>query len=66
MNASFDFRIPRGEGPLGREPLADGFGAVIQFSYGSGYPYTASGQGTAEPPISTAGAFPGPKPNASR
>ena len=52
VNASFDFRIPRGEGPLwGANHWLEGFGATVQFGYGSGYPYTASAQGTADPEI---------------
>ncbi len=52
INANFDFRIPRGEGPLwGGNHWLEGLGCAVQFTYGSGYPYTAAGQGTADPEI---------------
>lgn len=54
VNANFDFRIPRGEGPLwGGTHWLEGLGCAIQFSYGSGYPYTKAGQGTADPEINS-------------
>ncbi|NOQ21081.1 MAG: TonB-dependent receptor plug domain-containing protein [Candidatus Aegiribacteria sp.] len=52
VNAEFDFRIPRGEGPrIGDTPLLEGFGVHVSWTYGSGYPYSPSGQGTAQPLI---------------
>jgi outer membrane receptor protein involved in Fe transport len=50
VNANVDFRIPQGEGPrIGSFPILEGFGVALQFSYGSGFPYTQSSQGTASP-----------------
>ncbi len=52
INANVDFRIPRGEGPrIGTYPFLEGFGVNLQFSYGSGFPYTQDSQGTASPEI---------------
>ncbi|PIE53205.1 hypothetical protein CSA37_02355 [Candidatus Fermentibacteria bacterium] len=52
INANFDFRIPRGEGPVwGGTRWLQGLGLSLQWSYGSGLPYTPSGQGTADPEI---------------
>ena len=51
-NVDFDFRIPQGEGPLlGDYPFLEGFGAHVTWTWGSGFPYSASGQGTAQPEI---------------
>ena len=52
VNANFDFRIPRGEGPVwGGTRWLQGLGLSLQWNYGSGMPYTASAQGTADPQI---------------
>ena len=52
INAELDFRIPRGEGPrIGNTPFLEGFGIHLSWDFGSGFPYTASNQGTAEPEI---------------
>jgi outer membrane receptor protein involved in Fe transport len=52
VNANFDFRIPRGEGPrLGDYPVLEGFGVNIDWSYGSGFPFTRASQGSLEPQI---------------
>ena len=52
VNANFDFRIPRGEGPrLGDYPILEGFGVNLDWSYGSGFPFTATNQGSLAPVI---------------
>ncbi len=52
VNAELDFRIPRGEGPrIGDTPILEGFGAHVSWTYGSGFPYSSSNQGTAQPVI---------------
>ncbi len=52
VNANFDFRIPRNEGPAwGGTRYLQGLGLSVQWNYGSGFPYNASGQGTADPEI---------------
>jgi len=52
MNATLDYRIPRGEGPvIGNVPVLEGFGLNLQWQYGSGYPYTSADQETVEPTI---------------
>lgn len=52
VNANFDFRIPKGEGPVwGGIHHLQGLGLSMQWSYGSGFPYNSSGQGTADPVI---------------
>lgn len=52
INANFDFRIPRGEGPVwGGTRWLQGLGLSLQWNYGSGLPYTGSSQGTADPQI---------------
>lgn len=52
VNANFDFRIPRGEGPVwGSTRFLQGLGLSLQWNYGSGLPYNASAQGTADPEI---------------
>jgi len=52
LNANFDFRIPRGEGPVwGGTRFLQGLGLSLQYSFGSGFPYNASAQGTADPAI---------------
>ena len=54
VNANFDFRIPRGEGPVwGGTRWLQGLGLSLQWNYGSGMPYTASSQGTADPQINS-------------
>jgi len=54
INANFDFRIPRGEGPVwGGTRYLQGLGLSLQWNYGSGIPYTASSQGTADPQINS-------------
>ncbi len=54
VNANFDFRIPRGEGPVwGDTRWLQGLGLTLQWNYGSGMPYTASSQGTADPLINS-------------
>jgi outer membrane receptor protein involved in Fe transport len=51
-NLNVDFRIPRGEGPrIGNWPFLEGFGVNTSWTWGSGYPYTMSNQGTASPEI---------------
>jgi len=51
-NLNVDFRIPQGEGPrLGSWPFLEGFGVNTSWTWGSGYPYTMSNQGTAQPEI---------------
>jgi len=51
-NVNVDFRIPQGEGPrIGSFPILEGFGAALQWSWGSGFPYTQDSQGTASPEI---------------
>ncbi len=52
INANFDFRIPRNEGPAwGGRRYLQGLGLSLQWGYGSGLPYDASGQATADPEI---------------
>lgn len=52
VNAELDFRIPQGEGPrLGDTPFLEGFGVHASWTYGSGFPYSASNQGTLQPVI---------------
>ncbi len=52
INAGLDFRIPRGEGPrLGGFPVLEGFGINLQWSYGSGYPFTTSLQDPLQQPV---------------
>ncbi|MCD4706520.1 MAG: TonB-dependent receptor [Candidatus Sabulitectum sp.] len=52
INANFDFRIPRNEGPAwGGTRYLQGLGLSLQWNYGSGFPYNASAQGTADPEI---------------
>ena len=52
MNANFDFRIPRNEGlAWGGTRYLQGLGLSVQWNYGSGFPYNASGQATADPEI---------------
>ena len=52
INVDFDFRIPRGEGPtIGDTHFLEGFGAAVYWTYGSGFPYNAANQGTAQPEI---------------
>lgn len=52
VNFDFDYRIPRGEGPrLGDYPFLEGFGVHVSWRYGSGYPYSSDGQGSAMPII---------------
>lgn len=52
INAEMDFRIPRGEGPrIGDTPFLEGFGIHLTWEYGSGFPYTASNQGSPTPLI---------------
>ncbi len=52
VNAELDFRIPRGEGPrIGNTPFLEGFGIHLSLDFGSGFPYTASNQGSPEPRI---------------
>ncbi|RKZ05057.1 hypothetical protein DRQ21_00870 [Candidatus Fermentibacteria bacterium] len=52
VNANFDFRIPRNEGPAwGGTRYLQGLGLSLQWNYGSGFPYNASGQATADPEI---------------
>lgn len=52
VNAELDFRIPQGEGPrLGDTPFLEGFGVHVSWTYGSGFPYSASNQGTLQPVI---------------
>lgn len=54
VNAELDFRIPRGEGPrIGNTPFLEGFGMHLSWNFGSGFPYTASNQGSPEPVINT-------------
>ncbi|MCK4505126.1 MAG: TonB-dependent receptor plug domain-containing protein [Candidatus Aegiribacteria sp.] len=54
INAELDFRIPRGEGPrIGNTPFLEGFGMHLSWNFGSGFPYTASNQGTEIPVINT-------------
>ena len=51
-NLELDFRVPEGEGPrLAGYPFLEGFGAHISWRWGSGFPYSQSGQGTAQPEI---------------
>jgi outer membrane receptor protein involved in Fe transport len=52
INAELDFRIPKGEGPrIGGSPVFEGFGIHLSWNYGSGFPYSRSNQGTAQPEI---------------
>jgi len=52
VNAEFDFRIPRGEGPrISDSPVFEGFGLHVSWTYGSGFPYSPANQGTAQPDI---------------
>ncbi|MCD6587330.1 MAG: TonB-dependent receptor [Candidatus Fermentibacteraceae bacterium] len=52
VNANFDFRVPRNEGPAwGGTRYLQGLGLSLQWNYGSGFPYNASGQATADPEI---------------
>jgi hypothetical protein len=52
VNANFSFNIPRGEGPVwGGTRFLQGLGLSLDWSYGSGLPYNASAQGTADPQI---------------
>ncbi len=52
INVNADFRIPRNEGPAwGGTRYLQGFGLSMQWSYGSGFPYNASSQATADPVI---------------
>jgi outer membrane receptor protein involved in Fe transport len=52
VNANFDFRIPRNEGPAwGGTRYLQGLGLSVQWNYGSGFPYNASSQATADPEI---------------
>ncbi len=54
INAELDFRIPRGEGPrIGNTSFLEGFGIHLTWEYGSGFPYTASNQGSPTPLINT-------------
>lgn len=54
VNAELDYRIPQGEGPrLGDSPFLEGLGVHLSWSYGSGFPYSPSGQGTAQPEINS-------------
>ena len=54
VNAELDFRIPQGEGPrIGDTPFLEGFGVHLSWNYGSGFPYSPSGQGTAQPVINS-------------
>jgi len=52
VKANFDFRIPRNEGPAwGGTRYLQGLGLSVQWNYGSGFPYSASSQATADPEI---------------
>ena len=52
VNANFDFRIPRNEGPVwGGTRYLQGLGLSVQWNYGSGFPYNSSGQATSDPEI---------------
>lgn len=52
LNLNADYRIPQGEGPrIGDTPFLEGFGASLSWSYGSGFPYSGTDQGTAQPEI---------------
>ncbi len=52
VNANFDFRIPRNEGPAwGGTRYLQGLGLSMQWSYGSGFPYNESSQSTADPEV---------------
>ncbi len=52
INLNADFRIPRNEGPVwGGTRYLQGLGLSVQWNYGSGFPYNASGQATADPEI---------------
>jgi outer membrane receptor protein involved in Fe transport len=52
VNTNFDFRIPRGEGPVwGGTRYLEGLGLSVIWNYGSGLPYSKAGQGTADPQI---------------
>lgn len=54
VNANFDYRIPRGEGPMmGDFHFLEGFGLHMQWSFGSGFPYSESNQGTESPEINS-------------
>jgi outer membrane receptor protein involved in Fe transport len=52
VNANFDYRIPRGEGPtMGDTHFLEGFGLHLQWTFGSGFPYSEANQGTEAPEI---------------
>ncbi len=52
INANFDFRIPQNEGPAwGGTRYLQGLGLSVQWNYGSGFPYGAAGQATADPEV---------------
>lgn len=52
ISANVDFRIPRGEGPrVGDYPILEGFGINVDWTFGSGYPFTKDSQGTLSPVI---------------
>ncbi len=52
INAEFDLRVPRGEGPtIGDAHFLEGFGLHLSWNYGSGFPYSQANQGTAQPEI---------------
>ncbi|MCK5130965.1 MAG: TonB-dependent receptor [Candidatus Sabulitectum sp.] len=54
VNVNFNFIIPRNEGPAwGGTRYLQGLGLALQWNYGSGFPYNASSQGTADPQINS-------------